>query len=614
MAAGMKSISRTFVWILMGMLIVGLAGFGAVNFSGSVGNVAVVGNHGVDVQDYARELQREQRAYQAQTGQSLPMAQMRELGLDRAVLGRLISLASLDNAVDELGVSVGDENVAREIANVEAFQNIQGAFDRETYRFQLEQIGVNEAEFEADLRAEAARTLVQGAVISGVQMPDALTRTLTDFIGARRSFTWAQLTDADIALTQVIPGDAELRTYYDENADRFMLPETKQITYALVTPDMLIDQVELDETALRELYDQRAEQYSTPERRLVERLVFADRDAAAAAMAQIEVGGTTFEQLVTERGLNLADVDLGDVTVTDLGTAGETVFAAETGKVLGPLDSDLGSALFRVNGKLAARTTSFEDAQAELREELAAERARRLIETQSENIDDLLAGGATLEELTQETDLELGTIGWTADSDGAVAAYAAFRSAAEAVTASDFPTVEFLEDGGLFALRLDEVLPPRPEPFEDAKDKVLAALQQQRLNEALRAEADRLVTDLAASGDFAATGLSVKVENGLTRTAFIDGTPADFMTQVFSMEKGELRIVAGSGRVIIVRLDDILPPDQTEELDRMTQALQVQIDQALAQALFAAYARDAQLRAEPRVDEQALNAVAASFH
>lgn len=614
MAAGMKSISRTFVWILMGMLIVGLAGFGAVNFSGSVGNVAVVGNHGVDVQDYARELQREQRAYQAQTGQSLPMAQMRELGLDRAVLGRLISLASLDNAVDELGVSIGDENVAREIANVEAFQNIQGTFDRETYRFQLEQIGVSEADFEADLRAEAARTLVQGAVISGVQMPDTLTRTLTDFVGARRSFTWAQLTDADIALTQVVPTDAELRAYYDENTDRFMLPETKQITYARVTPDMLIDQVELDETALRELYDQRAEQYSSPERRLVERLVFADRDAAAAAMAQIEVGGTTFEQLVSERGLNLSDVDLGDVTVSDLGAAGEAVFAADTGRVIGPLDSDLGAALFRVNGKLAARTTSFEDAQAELREELAAERARRLIETQSENIDDLLAGGATLEELTQETDLELGTIGWTADSDDAIAAYAAFRSAAEAVTASDFPTVEFLEDGGLFALRLDEVLPPRPEPFEDAKDKVLADLQQQRLDEALRAEADRLVTDLAASGDFAATGLSVKVENGLTRTAFIDGTPADFMTQVFSMKKGDLRIVAGPGRVIIVRLDDILPPDQNEELDRLTQALQVQMDQALAQALFAAYARDAQLRAEPRVDEQALNAVAASFH
>ena len=613
MAAGMKSVSRTFVWILMGMLIVGLAGFGAVNFSGSVGNVAIVGEKGVDVQDYARGLQREQRAYQAQTGQALPMSQMRELGLDRVVLGQLIALAALDNEVAEIGLSVGDENVAREIANIEAFQNIQGEFDRETYRFQLEQTGLSEAEFEADLRAEAARTLVQGAVISGVQMPSTLTRSLTDFIGARRSFSWAQLTGADIALTQVVPGDSELRSFYDENTDRFMLPETRQITYALLTPDMLIDQVELDETALQELYDQRAEQYQTPERRLVERLVFTDAEAASAAMAQIEVGGTTFERLVSDRGLALADVDLGDVTTADLGAAGETVFAATVGDVVGPLDSDLGPALFRINGQLAARTTTFEDARAELREELAADRARRLIETQAESIDDLLAGGATLEELDQETDMKIGTIDWTADSDDAVAAYAAFRSAAETVTESDFPAVEFLEDGGLFALRLDAVLPPRPQPFEDAKPSVLAALQQQRLDEALRTEAGRLVAELATSGDFAASGLSVKVENGLTRTAFIEETPADFMNQVFEMDKGELRIVSGAGRVIIVRLEDILPPEQNDELDRLTDALQAQIDQSLAQALFEAYARDAQIRAEPRVDEQALNAVAASF-
>ena len=64
MAAGMKNLSRTFVWILMGMLIVGLAGFGAVNFSGSMTSVAIVGEREVTVDTYMRELQREQRALQ----------------------------------------------------------------------------------------------------------------------------------------------------------------------------------------------------------------------------------------------------------------------------------------------------------------------------------------------------------------------------------------------------------------------------------------------------------------------------------------------------------------------------------------------------------------------
>ena len=168
---------------------------------------------------------------------------------------------------------------------------------------------------------------------------------------------------------------------------------------------------------------------------------------------------------------------MGDVTMGDLGAAGTEVFAAEVGTVAGPLPSNLGPALYRVNGRLEAQITTFEQAEPELREELASDRARRLVETQSEDIDDMLAGGATLEELATESGLELAQIDWTEESSDDIAAYEAFRTAAAAVTADDFPEVGFLEDGSLFALRLDDTLPERPEPFADAKDKVLAAWQ-----------------------------------------------------------------------------------------------------------------------------------------
>ena len=613
MASGIKKLSRTFVWILMGLLIVGLMGFGAVNFTGSASHVATVGNQTVTIQEYVRALQQEQRALQAQTGEALPMAQMRELGLDRAILARLIGTAAIDDEVAALGVSIGDENVQRELLQIDAFRNLQGEFEAETYRFQLEAIGMTPARFEADLRAETARTLVQGAVIAGANMPASMTSAITDFIGARRSFTWAQLTEADVALTQVIPTDEELRAFYEANTDQFMLPETKKITYARLTPDMLVDEVELDETALRELYDTRADQYQQPARRIVERLVFADTAEAENALAQLSVGGTTFELLVEQRDLNLSDIDLGDVTIEQLGAAGEPVFEAAVGEVVGPLPSTLGPALFRVNGRLEARVTTFEDALPELREELAMERARRLIASQAEGIDDLLAGGATLEELESETDMQVGQIDWTPDASDGIAAYDSFRTVAAAVTEDDFPAVEFLEDDGLFALRLDAVLEERPQPFDAAKPDVIAAVQAQRLANALQSEAERIVAELATSGDFLEIGLEVKVENGLMRTAFIDNTPLDLMPQVFEMQKGDLRIMQAEGRVLIVRLDDILPPEENEEMAQLTEALQAQLDQTLAQNLFDAFTRDVQLRAQPTVDEQALNAVAHSY-
>ncbi len=613
MAAGMKNLSKTFVWILMGLLMLGLAGFGATSLTGTVRTVAQVGDESVSVDEYFRELQREIRAVEAQTGQPMQISQAHDLGLDQLALSRLIALAALDNEVGQLGISIGDENLQNEIVQIPAFQGVNGTFDREAYRFQLEQVGMSDSEFESDLRKESARTIVQGAIMGGVEMPRTLTEAMANYVLARRSFTVATLS-ADALETPVAePTEDQIQTFYDENTDLFTLPRTKQLTYAILSPEMLLDTIEIDEDSLRRLYDQRAEQYFQPERRLVERLTYPSEEAATEALAQLEVGGTDFEQLVRDRQLELGDVDLGDVTREDLGDAADAVFAAEIDDVVGPLPSVFGPALFRINGSLAENNVSFEDAEPELRDELASDRARRQIEAQAEDINDLLAGGATLEELVDETELELGQIDWTQQSDDGVAAYDGFRAAAEAVQEGDFPEVAFLEDGSIFALRLNEVLEPRPEPLENARGRVAEAWTQAETAKALQNQANSVLTQLATDGDFTATSLPFRVENALTRTAFLEDAPVDFMTQVFELEPGELRVIPGNGTALIVRLDEELPPAETDEQRQMQDALAAQFDQALAQNIFDIYVRNAQTRARPVLDQQALNAVRSSY-
>jgi len=614
MAAGAKNLSKTFVWILMGLLMLGLAGFGAVDLVGSIRIAAQVGNEEVTIDDYVRELQREIRAVQAQTGQALQISDAHALGLDQLALSRLIARSALDHEVGELGVSIGDANLQRDLMAIRDFQGVDGNFDREGYRFAIEQAGLSETKFESDLRKESARTIVQGALMNGVEMPESMTNALTDYIGARRSFTVATVS-ADLLDEPIAqPTDAQVQAFYDENTALFTLPRTKRLTYVLLSPEAILDTIEIEEEAIVALYDDRKDRFQQPERRLVERLVFADEAAANDALAQIEVGGATFEQLVQDRGLTLGDVDLGDATADDLGDAAEAVFAAGVGDVVGPLPSSLGPALFRINGVLAENITTFEDARAELHDELASERARRLIEAQAEELNDLLAGGATLEELAQESEMELGQIDWTRESSEGVAAYEGFRQIAEVVTESDFPEIDFLDDGSIFALRLDEELAPRPEPLETARPRVNEAWVQQETARALQDQANTVLTRLATDGDFTASGLPFRVENALTRTAFLEDVPADFMSQVFEMEPGELRVVPGDGSALIVRLDETLPPAESDELTQLQQALVQQMNQALAQNIFDIYVRDAQTRARPEIDQRALNAVQTSYH
>ena len=46
----------TIVWLLMGMLILGLGGFGVTNFSGGSADIGAVGEVEISANDYARTL------------------------------------------------------------------------------------------------------------------------------------------------------------------------------------------------------------------------------------------------------------------------------------------------------------------------------------------------------------------------------------------------------------------------------------------------------------------------------------------------------------------------------------------------------------------------------
>ncbi len=609
-----KGISKTLVWILLGLLILGLAGFGATNLSGTVRSVGSVGESEIDVNDYARALQNQIRALEAQVGGPVSFAQAQEAGIDAAVLSQLVAVTALEEETRRLGISIGDRNLGERITQIDAFRGVSGQFDREAYRFALEQAGMSEADFEEDLRAQEASTLLQNAVLGGVYAPDAYTRTLLRFLAEERDITWAVLDRDDLVTGVPVPNDADLSSFHDENQELFTLPETKRLTYAWLTPDMLIDTVEVEEETLRAAYDDRIADYVQPERRLVERLVFGSDDEASAALARITSGDATFENLVEERGLDLADVDLGDLRQEDLGAAGDGVFAAETGDTVGPLESAIGPALFRVNAILAARETTFEEALPELRDELAADRARRVVDAQIETVDDLLAGGATIEDVVAETEMQLGQIDWHAAVTEDIAAYGAFRQAAADITTEDYPDIAQLEDGGIFAMRLDEVVPPTLQPVAQIRDQVEEAWIMNAVEEALNTQVQAQAEELVSGASFEDLGMTPQSAAGLNRRGSQEDVPPEFNEILFAMSKGDVELIQGGGRVFVVRLDDVRAPDMNDpDLALLRSSIQDQTVTSTGQDYYQILANDIRTRVGIEINQQALNAVHSSF-
>lgn len=572
------------VWTLMGMLILGLGGFGVTSFSGGVSKVGSVGDIDITTDDYARALQTQVNAVSQQFGQQISMQEALAFGIDRQVLQDVLTRAALDNEAQRIGISVGDDVVATELMGMDAFKGVSGSFDREAYSFTLDRNNLTETEFETNLRRDISRELLQGAVSGGFAAPKPLTDTLYAWAGERRGFSMLRLTEADLTSPVADPTDAELKAHYDANLDRFTKPEAKRITYAALLPEAIAKEQPVDDATLQKMYQDRIAEFVIPERRIVERLVYPDQATAEAAKAKLDAG-TPFEDLVTERGLTLDAIDMGDISEEELGGAGEAVFATAEGQVAGPLDSELGPALYRVISVLAAEETSFEEARETLAMEIQTDAARRLIGDQVEQIDDLLAGGATLEDLGKEMGLTVKTLDHVPGQQGddPIEGYPAFRTAAEAVQEGDFAEAIVLDDGGVVALRLDEIVPAAPIPFEEAREQVIDDWRKDAIAKALTARGTEIKTAIDGGAAIGSFGI-VDVTSETARSGFIADAPETLLADVFRMAEGESRLIEAEGFIAVVKLDRILPAaTEGEEAEAMQEALAAQARQAISQ-------------------------------
>ena len=164
----------------------------------------------------------------------------------------------------------------------------------------------------------------------------------------------------------------------------------------------------------------------------------------------------------------------------------------------------LGPSLFRINAILAASATPFEEVRDQLAKDRALEEAQRQIHEDTAHLEDLIAGGATLEEIASETVMQLGHVALNSETRGGIADDPAFREAAlEAEVGTETDLIE-LDGGGLATLRVEAIEPPAVIPLAEIRDRVAADWTAARTADALGKLAVGYIGELDAGLDFAA--------------------------------------------------------------------------------------------------------------
>ena len=607
--------SKILSFMLLGMLVVGLGGFGVSNFGNQVDTVVTVGKAQVSTNQYARALTAQIAQFSQQFGQQFTFAQAQMFGIDAQTLQSLISNTALDNEAIRLGLSAGDVQVAQNIATTKAFLDISGKFNRATYTQVLEQNRLTVQEFETGLRDEMARELLQAAIVGGMKTPQALTNTLYAFEAETRSMTVLQLTEASLPEKLPTPTDSDLQSFQTDHIADFTRPEAKRVSYALLTPADLAKDQPIQEADIKAAYDAGEDIYNIPEKRLVERLVYPSDDEAKAAKAKLDAGAL-FEDLVADRGLALMDIDMGDVTQAELGAAGQDVFALTKPSVVGPLPSDLGPALYRMNTILPAQLTPFDQVKDKLKSDMQLAMASKIVVDQLEPINDLLAGGATIAETAKDQGMTEGTTDYAkgADDNDPVTQDAQFAKAVDAMEPGDFAQAISLSDGSVIVLQVVETVPPTPVPFDKAREKITAAYHAEALAKALATLADNHLAAAQAGARLETLGITDNVASA-TRTAKLTAVPADVLTSAFALKPGEIAKVDAKGIVALVRLDGIKPAELASDAAKADMdQLASEAGQSVAQDAYELFSTAMTTQGGLTIDQAAINAVQARMN
>lgn len=619
-------------WVAKGFLFLLVMSFAVWGIQGYVGGpvevtVAEVGGVEITGTEFRTELQRQMRRLQNQFGQAIDPEQARALGIYESALQQIIARRVIDQTTDDLGLAVSDDVVRQDIRANPAFRDTFGGFDRLRFQQVIGQNGWTEQTYVAIARRDLARRQLVESVLAGA---DAAPEVLVDRVYRYRRE--ARLADYIVLPNERIvdiaePDEAALAAYHEENAGQFTAPEFRALSYVTLAPADLIEQVHVAEADMRDEYDARIDEFVQPERRQLTQMVFDTEARAQEALSRLQTGQAMAAVAKDMLGQESTDLALGLLARDDLpDELGDTAFAVDEGEFTNPVKTDFGWHIIRVDEVQDGGTRTFEEVQEELRDAAALRLAGEILYDRANELEDVLAGGASFAETVQQADLAVQRLE-AVDRNGRDAAGRAiadlppirnFLAIAFDNEVGDEPELHESDGAVYFMIRVDRIDQSRLKRLDEVRDAVVAkwrADQQDSANATLAAQLVERIKGGASLSEIAGElGLQVASSSPMIRTGRgAPAIPAALQAALFDLPVGGPATAADNlgGAHIVARLTEVREADPQADRN-LTDRLSTQLATAIAGDILEQYRTALETVVGVTIDREAVAIATAS--
>ncbi len=620
---------KRLVQLILALITLPFAFFGVDYYFRSgpgLSEVAQVGSDKVTQAEFDDALRNQQDRMRQQLGKNYDPVVFENPEVRYQLLQQLIGQRLLDDQARKNRFRVSDDQLRQYVGEIPEFQ-VEGKFSQQRYEQLLASQNPPKTSqmFVNDVRQALTLAPLQEPITAGNIVARSNVERYLSLLDQQREVAAATISPAAYE-KDVKVDDAAVSAYYDANKAAFQVPEQVKIEYVVLTPEPLAAQVSVDAAEIRKQYDDNLKQYAKAEERQASHILIAvkpdasDADKAAAKLkadalaAQARKAPAQFAELAKNNSQDPGSAAQGG----DLGYFArdgsmvkpfeDAVFAGKQGDIVGPVQTDFGWHIIKINGIKAARTQSFDDAKSAIEKDLRQQKAIRKFAEAADQFQNLVYEQAdSLQPVAKALNLQVQTTPLLprAQIQAIGQGNAKFVQAVfspESLQAKRNTEAVEIGPNMLAAARVVEYQPATPRPFDEVKAQIRKQLELKAASDLAQAAGKEKLAQLQAGKD---AGIVFGKPVSLTRNQAQPGFPPESLLGIFHADPAKLPAYVGTpsedGGYSIYKVTQVITgpaPDAAR-----VAAFNGRIGEQLGREMFNAYVASLKAKANVKINQ-----------
>jgi len=301
------------------------------------------------------------------------------------------------------GFRLPDRYVESVLLQIPAFQE-NGVFSPQRFENLLKQRNMTPAGFEAEVREAYVLEAQTSPVGLGTFLVNTSLSQFSRILTQQREVSLIDFPSSDIKVN--VP-ESDIKNYYASHQSEFIEPEKVRVEYLTLTVDAAMSDMQVSEQEINDYYLRNASRFAQPEQRSASHILIAVAPSAnAATKAQARAKAVQLTATLQKAPKSFADLarkesqDPGSAAqVGSLGSFGrgamvksfdDAVFSMKTGEIRGPVESEFGFHIIRLDGIQPATAIALESVRPEIETGIRKQKAERKFSELAENFSNLV--------------------------------------------------------------------------------------------------------------------------------------------------------------------------------------------------------------------------------